>query len=64
MARKDIDPNLLVSKQVMFEPSQHYWLQGKALENKRNGTRNLDSISKIVRQAVIEYKAKSEQAGS
>jgi len=49
---------------VMFEPEQHRWLEDEALANKRAGNKELDSISKIVRQAIDEYKAKTEKPGS
>jgi acid phosphatase class B len=43
---------------IHFLPGQKEWLEDQALANKRAKDKDLDSISKIVRQAVNEYRQK------
>ena len=50
----------LTPKQIVFTQAQHQWLLDQAYQNKRAGITDLDSISKIVRQAIEEYKQKTE----
>lgn len=46
----------LVKKQFVVTSEQHQWLEDEALRNKRSGNRDLDSISKIARTAIQEYR--------
>ncbi len=48
----------LVKKNIMFDADQHRWLEDQAFANKRAGLKDLDSISKLVRAAVEEYRSK------
>lgn len=57
---KEANPDL-VSKQFMIQKDQHEWLEDEAIRRKREGNRDLDSISKVVRAAIDDYRKKVEK---
>lgn len=52
----------LIRKQVLLDEDTSKWLELQAFKNKQAGNKELDSISKVVRQAISEFQERAEAA--
>ena len=58
---KPTSPEPLTPKQFMITEDQHRFLEDEAIKNKRAGNHDLDSISKVVRAAIDDYRKKIDK---